>query len=140
VRLEEVVEPGAGDAPVLADRKQIAQALLNLLLNAAYVSKPGGAVRVRATARDGFRGIAVEDDGPGIPPELRARVFEPFFTTKPGGEGTGLGLPLTRTIVDLHHGALELAFPQRGGTVATIWLPVAPERTAAAAPSLAGAA
>jgi signal transduction histidine kinase len=141
VRLEELAEPGAADEPVLADRKQIAQALLNLLLNAAYVSKSGGTVRVRTTSRHGFRGIAVEDDGPGIPPELRERVFEPFYSTKPGGEGTGLGLPLTRTIVDLHHGALELDFPEGGGTVATIWLPVAREQLGGRpAPELEGAA
>jgi signal transduction histidine kinase len=140
VRLEEVSAPGDADEPVLADRKQIAQALLNLLLNAAYVSKPGGTVRVRTTSREGFRGIAVADDGPGIPPEIRERVFEPFFTTKPGGEGTGLGLPLTRTIVDLHHGSLELEFPEGGGTVATIWLPVAADRAGAPAARLAGVA
>jgi two-component system NtrC family sensor kinase len=135
VELEEAVDPAAVDVPVLADRKQISQALLNLLLNAAYVSPPGSRVRVRTTRRDGFRGIAIEDRGPGIPADLRERVFEPFFTTKPGGEGTGLGLPLARTIVDLHHGSLELECPAGGGTVATIWLPVADGPAAAARPA-----
>jgi signal transduction histidine kinase len=51
-------------------------------------------------------------------------VLQPFFTTKPGGEGTGLGLALTRTIVDQHGGSLEFEFPEQGGTVATIWLQV----------------
>ena len=134
IGLDEVVEPAAAGASVLADRKQIAQAVLNLLLNAAYVTPPGGRVRVRARAEAGRRGISIEDDGPGIPRELRERVLEPFFTTKPAGEGTGLGLALSRAIVAQHGGSLELEFPDRGGTVATLWLPPA------GAPPPAGAA
>ncbi len=133
IGLDEVVEPAAAGASVLADRKQIAQAVLNLLLNAAYVTPPGGRVRVRARAEGGRRGISIEDDGPGIPRELRERVLEPFFTTKPAGEGTGLGLALSRAIVAQHGGSLELEFPDRGGTVATLWLP------SAGAPPPAGA-
>jgi signal transduction histidine kinase len=119
----------AGDVtasePVHADRVQLGQALTNLVLNALYVTPKGGAVRLRAVARPGWRGIAVEDDGPGIPPELRERVLDPFFSTKPEGEGTGLGLSVTRTIVDAHRGELAFDFPSSGGTVATIWLPLA---------------
>jgi signal transduction histidine kinase len=125
IALDEVVEREAADAWVLADRKQIGQAVLNLLLNAAYVTREGGRVGVRVRAAGERRGISVEDDGPGIPPDLRERVLEPFFTTKPAGEGTGLGLALTRTIVVQHGGSLELEFPEGGGTVATIWLPAA---------------
>lgn len=125
ITIEQIVEPGAPDALVLADRKQIVQALLNLMLNAAYFSADGARVRLRLRSRDGFRGISVEDDGPGIAEEIRERVLDPFFTTKPSGEGTGLGLSVTRSIVDRHHGSLELTFPEHGGTVATVWLPVA---------------
>jgi signal transduction histidine kinase len=123
ITIEELQEPGFDDAPVLADRKQVSQALLNLLLNAAFVSKDYGSVRLRRVRRGSLRGLAVEDDGPGIPAELRARVFDPFFSTKPAGEGTGLGLTMARTIADRHHGAMELDCPQGGGTVATLWLP-----------------
>ncbi|HYG66930.1 MAG TPA: ATP-binding protein, partial [Anaeromyxobacteraceae bacterium] len=50
------------------------------------------------------------------------RILDPFFSTKPEGEGTGLGLSVTRTIVDAHGGELTFEFPERGGTVATVWL------------------
>ena len=74
--------------------------------------------------RPGVCGVAVEDDGPGIPPEIRQRVLDPFFSTKP--EGTGLGLSVTRSIVEAHGGDLSLEFPERG-TVATAWLRVPPD-------------
>lgn len=125
IAIEETADPGALETPVLADRNLIGQALLNLLLNAGYVSKDGGRIRVRLRRRGAFRGIAIEDDGPGIPKELRQVVFDPFFSTKPAGEGTGLGLSVTRTIVDQHHGSLEFEFPERGGTTVTVWLPTA---------------
>jgi two-component system NtrC family sensor kinase len=110
------------DGPVLADRHRIGQALVNLLLNAGYASPEGGEVRVRLVERPGMRGLAVEDDGPGIPPEVRQRILDPFFTTKPPGEGTGLGLSVTRSILDEHGGELAFEFPPRGGTVVTLWL------------------
>jgi two-component system NtrC family sensor kinase len=111
--------------PTVADRRQVEQALVNLLLNAAYVTRAGGEIRVRLRRRDGLVGIAVEDDGPGIPPEFRDRVLDPYFSTKPEGEGTGLGLSVTRTIVDAHGGELTFEFPDSGGTIATVWLRLA---------------
>lgn len=113
-------EPSA--PPVLADRSRVGQGLVNLLLNAAWASPEGGEVRVRIRRRPGRVGLSVEDDGPGIPPEIRDRVLDPFFTTKPEGEGTGLGLSVTRTIVDAHGGELAFDFPAGGGTVVTVWL------------------
>lgn len=114
----------AGDegAVVLADRHRVGQALVNLLLNAAYVTPKGQAIGLRLCTRGELRGIAVEDPGPGIPPEIRDRILEPFFTTKPSGEGTGLGLSVTRTIADAHGGELTFEFPTSGGTIATLWL------------------
>jgi two-component system NtrC family sensor kinase len=115
---------GGADS-VLADRRQMGQAIVNLLLNAAYVTPDGGEVRV-SVRRAGRRvGIAVADDGPGIPPDIRDRILDPFFSTKPEGEGTGLGLTVTRTIADAHGGELAFEFPPRGGTVATLWLDAA---------------
>jgi two-component system, NtrC family, sensor kinase len=113
---------GGADALALADRRLVGQALVNLLLNATYVTRDGGELRVRLRRRAGLVGVAVEDDGPGIPPDVRERILDPFFSTKPEGEGTGLGLSVTRTIVDAHEGELTFEFPDAGGTIATIWL------------------
>ena len=110
---------------VQADRHRIGQAVVNLLLNAGYASPEGGVVRLRLVRRVDAFGIAVEDDGPGIPPEIRERILTPFFTTKPPGEGTGLGLSVTHTIVEAHGGELDFSFPPGGGTVATLWLKTA---------------
>jgi two-component system NtrC family sensor kinase len=116
-----VLAEGAG-ASALADRRMVGQALVNLLLNAAYVTPDRGEVRLRVRTRPGLVGISVEDDGPGIPREIRDRVLDPFFSTKPEGEGTGLGLTVTRTIADAHGGELTFEFPDARGTVATVWL------------------
>jgi two-component system NtrC family sensor kinase len=128
VRTALLVIPGV-DSVVVADRGQIGQGILNLLLNAAYVTPDGGEIRVRVRRQGERVGIAVEDDGPGIPPEIRDRILDPFFSTKPEGDGTGLGLAVTRTIVDAHGGELAFEFPERG-TVAVIWLRHAGGRSA----------
>jgi two-component system, NtrC family, sensor kinase len=134
-------EEGAG-GEVSADRHEIGHALLNLLLNAAYVTPGGGRVVLRLRRRGALGGVAVEDRGPGIPEALRERVLDPFFTTKPEGEGTGLGLPVVRAIVDAHGGQLTFEFPEGKGTVATVWLRAADvnlpraSTTAAARPTL----
>jgi two-component system NtrC family sensor kinase len=127
-----VLDDGSG-AGALADRRMVGQALVNLLLNAGYVTPDGGEVRLRVLRQPGLVGIAVEDDGPGIPREIRERVLDPFFSTKPEGEGTGLGLTVSRTIADAHGGELTFEFPGTGGTVATLWLREAPPPAASAA-------
>ena len=67
--------------------------------------------------------MSIEDDGPGIPKDVIARLFEPFFTTKP--QGTGLGLAICHTIVTAHDGEIGVAAPPEGGTIAHVTLPVA---------------
>jgi signal transduction histidine kinase len=104
-------------APVTADATQIQQALTNLIVNAIQASAEGAAVDVTlrsSTGRDAFE-VAVRDHGPGMPADVLARVFEPFFTTKPVGESTGLGLSVTRDIVDEHGGWIDAeSAPGRG--------------------------
>lgn len=101
----------------LADERQLAQVLLNLLLNAA--DAVGGQGRVRVSARRGPGAEEVElevaDDGPGIAPEHLARVFDPFFTTKPPGQGTGLGLAVCHGIVGAFGGTITAANRAGGG-------------------------
>jgi signal transduction histidine kinase len=115
----------ARDLEVLADAGQIEQALVNLLLNAVYVTPSEGTIWVQTRTKKSAVGVEIRDEGPGIPKEIRQQIENPFFTTKPEGEGTGLGLSVTRTIVDAHHGDLTFQDGPAGGTVAILWLPLA---------------
>jgi C4-dicarboxylate-specific signal transduction histidine kinase len=90
---------------------QIVQVLLNLLQNAfdAVVECEGDRwIRLDVACSEHSAVFDVIDSGPGVPPELKARIMEPFFTTKPVGKGTGLGLSLSKAIVDEHGGELNL--------------------------------
>ncbi len=111
------------EATVCGDRSQLLQALLNLLVNAAYASPEGGEVAVTLRRGPGHAGISVEDHGGGIPAAILARVCDPFFTTKPEGEGTGLGLTVTLGIARAHGGDLEIESEEARGTVVTLWIP-----------------
>ncbi|HEX2021231.1 MAG TPA: ATP-binding protein [Candidatus Thermoplasmatota archaeon] len=110
--------------PVLANGSEIAQVILNLLLNAADATAEEGSRIVVETWDQGDRVmLSVTDDGPGVPPERRVMLFTPFFTTKP--QGTGLGLSVSQAIAQDHGGELTLA-PGRGpGASFVLSLPAA---------------
>ncbi|RPI46077.1 MAG: PAS domain-containing sensor histidine kinase, partial [Betaproteobacteria bacterium] len=114
---------------ILADADQLHQVLLNLVINAQQALQDSPLPRrIRVATRfdsaaDKIR-ITVEDNGPGIPEHLRARVFEPYFTTKPVGVGTGVGLAVSFGIVEAHGGTLAVECPPGGGTAFHIDLPV----------------
>jgi signal transduction histidine kinase len=113
-----------GDAPSRPgyfDRAQIQQVLINLVKNAHEVGGPQTEVKVMIETADGGSRISVLDRGPGISDEVMQNVFLPFFTTKP--TGSGLGLALSREIVELHQGRLGLARREGGGMSVSIWLP-----------------
>jgi len=103
---------------------ELNQVWLNLLDNAIDAAGEGGTVTVRTQAHATEVLIDVEDDGPGIPADVVWRVFEPFFTTKPVGEGTGLGLELTRRVVMEHGGDVHVR-SEPGRTVFHVRLPAA---------------
>jgi len=108
--------------PGFFDRAQIQQVLINLIKNAYEAGGPPDQVKVVGeTAAEGGCRIAVLDRGPGIPDDVMESLFVPFFTTKP--TGSGLGLALSREIVELHHGRLGLARREGGGTSVSLWLP-----------------
>jgi len=104
-----------------ADREKLESVFTNLFENAVLSSE--GPVRVACSARrsDGNAVIAVEDDGPGLPAEVRDRVFEPFVTSRPGG--TGIGLAVCRQIVLEHDGTISVESKSGGPTVFTVRLP-----------------
>ena len=110
--------------PVTADRSQIDQVLMNLVVNAADAMPGGG----RLTIRSGSQGrervwFAADDTGSGIPVEIRERIFEPFFTTKTTGKGTGLGLSVVHGIVTQHRGVVAFEDRPGGGTSFRVALP-----------------
>ncbi|MFG1424831.1 sensor histidine kinase [Roseixanthobacter glucoisosaccharinicivorans] len=108
--------------PVMGDADRLHQALLNLLLNAVEAAPQGGHIIARvALESDGVR-IEIEDNGPGVAPEMRDRVFEPFVTSKVNG--TGLGLAKVQATVQAHAGTVEYRDAPSGGTIFTIHLPL----------------
>jgi signal transduction histidine kinase len=109
---------------VLADHFQMEQMFLNLVLNAVQAMPNGGKLTFRTYVRDGTVTAEVQDTGPGIPKEIRDRIFDPFFTTREVGQGTGLGLSVTDSIVAAHGGSIEFDTEQGKGTVFRVMLPV----------------
>lgn len=107
------------DLTVTVDPERFDRVLLNLLRNAERVLPEGGRIRIRAGRADGRVRILVEDDGPGIPEELRDRLFEPFASKG----GTGLGLAICREIVEAHGGTVRLARTGPDGTAFEIDFP-----------------
>ena len=112
----------AEDVSVCWPRGPVEQIVTNLLLNAVEAAR--SLVELR-WARDGDDVvIEIADDGPGLPADLKERVFEPFFSTRPPGQGTGLGLPVARSIARSLGGDVSLTSARPGGTVARLRLPV----------------
>jgi len=128
-------------AAINADETRLVQIFVNLMLNAADALPPDRAQDNRIDVRSRLEGkwavVEVDDNGSGIDPALRDRVFDPFFTTKPVGEGTGLGLFVTRNLVEALGGTIALCASAAGGARFTIRLPTvpAPEEAAPAMPT-----
>lgn len=123
---------------VMADRTQLEQVIINLVLNSAAALRDQPApreVRVRTRAADATVQITVEDNGPGLPPEIEEKLFEPFHTTKAEGEGTGLGLSLCRRFVEHHGGQIRYERAPQGGAIFRIELPRAAASPATRAPT-----
>jgi two-component system NtrC family sensor kinase len=139
LRVEATLEVEVDVPEIEMNTNQIKQVFVNLLNNAAQaIATTGRGGLVRVAARRWLDGVAVSvaDDGPGMPPDIAARVFEPFFSTKPEGEGTGLGLSICHGIVKEHGGGITLeTAPGRGATF-TVQLPGGVRSTRAAAPTL----
>ena len=127
VRLE-LAEPLAADHPALgAHMSEVESALLNLVSNALDATPAGGTVSLGARLSpegDGLE-LFVTDTGSGMPPEVLQRIFDPFFSTKQVGRGTGLGLPITRSIVEAHGGRILVETALGAGTTVRLWFPLA---------------
>jgi two-component system, NtrC family, sensor kinase len=103
---------------------QLNQVFMNLLVNAAHAIEERGTITIRTGAADNMVWVEVSDNGKGIAPENLSRIFDPFFTTKPVGTGTGLGLSVSYSIIQKHHGSINVASEVGKGTTFRISLPV----------------
>ena len=110
--------------PILMDREQMKQVILNLLLNAVQAMPKGGHLALKAHLPEGDRWIklSIQDSGLGIPGEDIDKLFDPFFSTKEGG--VGLGLSIAHRIIDQHRGKIEVESAPGKGTLFTVWLPI----------------
>ena len=117
----EVIIPS--ELEVHAEPQSLVQVVVNLLTNALDASPPGEAVLVRATGHGGLVLLDVEDQGPGVAPELEPMLFSPFTTTKDPGQGTGLGLAVSLRIAQDHGGDLSYSRTPEGRTRFRLTLP-----------------
>ncbi|MBN1200262.1 MAG: PAS domain S-box protein [Anaerolineae bacterium] len=117
---------------VHADYRRLAQAITNLVVNAVDYSADGSEIRIRLFTAPGENNdsqavIQVQDDGPGIAPELLSQVFEPFFQASEGRtQSTGLGLPIAREIIERHGGQITVENTPGHGCTFTVSLPTIP--------------
>ncbi len=126
------VEVGKVDSlQIIGDKALLHQVMMNICVNGLHAMPEGGRLSIEclpATSSQRGRpclGIRISDTGPGIAPEHLAQIFDPFFTTKEIGEGAGLGLSVSRRIVEEHGGWIEAANREEGGAAFVIWLPKA---------------
>jgi two-component system, cell cycle sensor histidine kinase and response regulator CckA len=114
--------------PIAADAELLKIVLSNLFINSADAMGGQGAISVAVESVADSCRIAVTDQGPGIPPDLRDKIFAPFFTTK--ARGTGLGLPIAKRLIEAHHGSVSIDCPPGGGTkvILSLPLPAVPSR------------
>jgi PAS domain S-box-containing protein len=148
-RIHLVKEWGERLPHVGVDKTQIQQVFVNIFLNAIHATPQEGTITVRTYVKqltetshsEGSRKAAgfwvgdtavvaeVDDTGSGIPDEYLARIYDPFFTTKPTGMGTGLGLPVSKKIIELHGGSVDIRNRKTGGVRVTIMLKAQREQT-----------
>jgi len=103
---------------------QLNQVIMNILVNGAHAIEGQGVITIRTGLEGRSVWIEIADTGKGIPAENLKRVFDPFFTTKPVGKGTGLGLSLSYSIIQKHHGKIEVKSKVGAGTTFRVTLPV----------------
>ena len=115
-----IFTPPATRLDVTGDGEKLRQAFLNIVLNALQATPGGGSVTIAAQQTNGSCEVSFRDTGPGIPAEIQARIWEPFFTTKP--DGTGLGLAVTRKIIEAHGGTLTVTSAEGEGTTVLVRL------------------
>lgn len=124
IRIETDLQPGL---PMIAgDQGKLQQVFLNLINNAMDAIGKDGQVQVRTGSRNAHITVDIEDNGPGIPKALQAKIFDPFFSTKQTGKGTGLGLWICFDIVQNMGGTIRLESTEGKGSTFSVALPIVP--------------
>jgi two-component system NtrC family sensor kinase len=118
--------------PVMADKSELQQVFMNILINAVQAMRERGTITIiaRQNAPDSSVEILISDTGCGVPPDKIGQLFHPFFTTKESGQGTGLGLSIAYGIITSHHGSISVESEVGKGTTFKIRLPTASAATA----------
>jgi PAS domain S-box-containing protein len=109
-------------SPIFVDRQQIQQVLINLVINAYQAMPHGGELGFSAEVDQRQIHLSVSDTGCGMPPQVMARIFEPLYTTK--AKGIGLGLPVSKNLVEINQGQIEVTSQEGQGSTFTITLPI----------------
>jgi PAS domain S-box-containing protein len=122
ITVEKAIE---ADVPaVQADRDQLVQVLINLVINSLHAMQEGGRLRLSVARENSHVRLGVSDTGHGMPEETRSKIFDPFFTTKDFGKGTGLGLTVVKSIIEEHGGTIAVESVVDKGTTFWILLPL----------------
>ncbi len=104
---------------------QVKRAIQNVIVNAVQAAADNkGTVSVSCSSKDFYIDVRVQDTGGGIPPAQMSKIFEPYFTTRQSRSGTGLGLYITKKVIEDHHGSIKVESTPDVGTVFTIRLPL----------------
>jgi PAS domain S-box-containing protein len=127
ITVEKVIE--ANMPSVHADRDQLMQVLINLVMNSIHAMPEGGRLRLSLDREDSHVRLGVSDTGQGMSEEICSKVFDPFFTTKDFGKGTGLGLTVVKGIIEEHSGTIVVESAVDKGTTFWIRLPLEGART-----------
>jgi signal transduction histidine kinase len=118
----EVVRDYHSVPDILGYPDELVQVWTNMIHNAIQAMPTGGTLTIAVIQKDNGIEVTITDTGNGIPADVQQRIFDAFFTTKPAGEGSGLGLHISKKIVDKHHGRLKVE-SQPGHTQFGVWLP-----------------
>lgn len=111
--------------PIAADANRLKQVFINLVMNAFQAMEGGGSLLLRtSSSEERFASVQIADTGSGIPQKTLSRIFEPFYTTKKTAKGTGLGLFITKKIVESFSGTISVESSEGEGTCFTVTFPV----------------
>lgn len=125
VEIVQVIDPAI--RTIWTDPYKLRQVLINIITNAVHATGPGGKITATLEPVDDRVALTIQDTGQGIPKEHLKKIFEPFFSTKPPGEGTGLGLFVTRSIIEKLGGEMDVESQLGQGTSFCIRLPRYPD-------------